>query len=174
MAGDALAVVVAMAAPQDISSSYLQELFRGMEAAADALDVHIIGGDIATGDVPLMLTVTAIGAGDEKSLALRSGARVGDMVLVTGELGGALLGRHLSFLPRIQEAKWLRDAVSLHAMIDISDGLAADAGHIATESRVAVELWADAIPISRDARSIVCSVDEFPSDVWIVDAPDRR
>ena len=172
MAGDALAVVVAMAAPQDISTAYLQELFRGMEAAADALDVRIVGGDIATGDVPLMLTVTAIGSGDEKSLALRWGARVGDMVLVTGELGGALLGKHLSFLPRIREAKWLRDAVSLHAMIDISDGLAADAAHIATESRVAIELWADAIPISRDAMKIAARSGTTPLEHALHDGED--
>jgi len=158
MAGDALAVVVAMALPKSMSVSYLQELFMGMKSVADRFGVAIIGGDIATGDLPLTLTVTAIGAGEESSLALRSGARVRDMVLVTGELGGTMLGRHLSFLPRIEEAQWLSRAVALHGMIDISDGLAADAGHIASESRVAIELWADAIPISRDAMTAAVRV----------------
>jgi len=151
MAGDALAVVVALAAPKNISASYLKDLFEGMKEMADALGVRIVGGDIASGDMPLALTVTAIGAGKEHSLTLRSGASPGDMVMVTGQLGGSLLGKHLSFSPLLKEAIWLRETVALHGMIDISDGLAADAGHIATESRVAIELWSDTIPISRDA-----------------------
>ena len=131
MAGDGIAVVIAMAAPPHMSVSFFQELFRGMKAAADALGVRIVGGDIATSTQPLTLTVTAIGAGRPGALALRSAARVGDMLLVTGELGGSILGRHLTFLPRLKEVRWLRDVVPLHAMIDISDGVAADANHIA-------------------------------------------
>ena len=152
MAGEAVAVVVALAAPKNTPSEYLRELFTGMKTAADALDVSIIGGDIATGDLPLTLTVTAFGTGTEGYIALRSGARTGDQIMVTGELGGSLLGKHLSFLPRLDEAIWLREAVSLHAMIDISDGLSTDAAHISEESGVAIELRAEAIPLSDAAR----------------------
>ena len=172
MAGDALALVVALAAPKKISGDYLQELFLGMEALADRLGVQIIGGDVATGELPLTLTVTGIGAGDESCLALRSGARVGDKVLVTGELGGSLLGRHLTFTPRLDEAKWLRDAVSLNGMIDISDGLAADAGHVARESNVAVELSAEAIPISPDAMTMAAHSGRTALDHALHDGED--
>jgi len=151
MAGEALAVVVAVAAPKHISFSWLQEMIRGMSATANDLNVRLIGGDIASGNMPLTVTVTCIGASEPGQAALRSTACVADMLLVTGELGGSMLGRHLSCRPRLSEALWLKDAVSLHAMIDISDGLAADANHIAAESGVALELWEEAIPVSSDA-----------------------
>jgi thiamine-monophosphate kinase len=83
---------------------------------------------------------------------LRSGAEAGDAIFVTGELGGSLAGKHLEFEPRLVEARWLAQQVSLHAMLDISDGLAGDLRHILTASRVGAELLATAIPISRAAR----------------------
>ena len=87
MAGEALAVVVAMAAPRRMTSAYFQELFRGMTAVAERFNVRIIGGDISSGDLPLTITVTAMGARPEGAMPLRSGARVGDMLMVTGDLG---------------------------------------------------------------------------------------
>jgi thiamine-monophosphate kinase len=179
MAGDALAAVVALAAPRGTDSKYLQELFLGMKSVADAFGVPIIGGDVASstaageaGNLPLTLTVTALGAGDETALALRSGARPGDRALVTGELGGSILGRHLSFLPRLKEAKWLRDKIAIHAMIDLSDGLAADAGHIAEESGVAIELWEEAIPISRAAGELARTSRRTPLEHALNDGED--
>jgi thiamine-monophosphate kinase len=172
MAGDALAVVVALAAPRGMDSKYFQELFLGMKSVADRFGVQIVGGDIASGDLPLTLTVTALGAGIETALALRSGARPGDRALVTGELGGSILGRHLSFLPRLNEAKWLRAALPLHAMIDLSDGLAADAGHVAEESRVAIDLWDEAVPISRAAEELARTSGKTPLEHALTDGED--
>jgi thiamine-monophosphate kinase len=172
MAGDAVAVVVALAAPRNAALPYLQELFRGMKSAADALNVRIVGGDISTGDLPLTLTVTGIGAGREGALALRSGARVGDVLLVTGELGGSILGRHLTFLPRLKEAQWLRREIAIHGMIDISDGLAADAGHVARESEVSLEFWEEAIPISRAAVELAGRSGRTPLDHALRDGED--
>jgi thiamine-monophosphate kinase len=73
---------------------------------------------------------------------------------VTGQLGGSSLGHHLNFTPRLAEARWLRDRISLHAMIDVSDGLAQDAQHLAEESGVAIELWEEAIPVSAAAAVV--------------------
>jgi thiamine-monophosphate kinase len=154
MAGDASAVVVAMAAPRSLSQEFFREMFHGMKAVADAFGVRIVGGDISTGEFPLTLTVTAFGTGAEGALALRSGARPGDAVLVTGELGGSILGRHLSFLPRLKEAQWLRASIPIHAMIDVSDGLASDAAHVSEESRAGIEFREEAIPVSRAAEEL--------------------
>jgi len=77
---------------------------------------------------------------------------VGDAIFVTGELGGSLAGKHLDFEPRLVEARWLAQHFSLHAMLDVSDGLAGDLPHLLTASRVGAELLATAIPISREAR----------------------
>ena len=79
---------------------------------------------------------------------LRSGARPGQSVLVTGTLGGSLSGRHLRFVPRLAEAADLGDRFSPGAMIDISDGLSTDAEHLAFESGIAIRLLAERIPVA--------------------------
>jgi thiamine-monophosphate kinase len=86
---------------------------------------------------------------------LRSGAEAGDALFVTGELGGSLAGKHLEFEPRLAEARWLAQHFSIHALMDVSDGLAGDLRHILKASRVGAELLAASIPISRAARSRV-------------------
>lgn len=172
MAADGLAVVIAMAAPPGLTQAYFQELFDGMKHAADALGVRIVGGDISAADLPLTLTITAIGAGVEGRMPRRSGAKMGDMLMVTGELGGSIMGRHLTFLPRLREARWLRETVELHAMIDISDGLAADAGHVADESRLGLEIWEEAVPISADARQLAATAGGAPLDHALHDGED--
>jgi len=172
MAGEAIAVLVAMAAPRHVSVSYIQEVFRGMKAASRAWGVPIAGGDLSVGSLPLTITVTAIGAGRARSLALRSGVRTGDVLMVTGELGGALAGRHLTFDPRLAEARWLRDAADLGGMIDISDGLAADAGHLARESRVGLELWEEAIPVSAAAHQMAATSGRTPLEHALHDGED--
>lgn len=172
MAGEALAVVVAVAAPKHVSISFLQEMFRGMKATADACNAAIVGGDVATGELPLTLTVTAIGTGDEATLTLRSGARAGDVLLVTGDLGGAMLGRHLSFMPRLAEAQWLTRAMTVHAMIDISDGLAADANHIARESGMGIEIWEEAVPVSAAASKLAETAGGTPLEHALHDGED--
>jgi len=83
---------------------------------------------------------------------LRSGAEAGDAIFVTGELGGSLAARHLEFDPRIAEAHWLAEHFPIHAMIDLSDGLAGDLRHILKASRVGAELLTSSVPISRAAK----------------------
>jgi len=85
---------------------------------------------------------------------LRSGAREGDHLCVTGELGGSIRGRHLEFRPRTREALELVRGADLHALIDISDGLSTDALHIARASGVGLRLEAAKIPVSADARKL--------------------
>src|SRR5581483_5687654 len=108
---------------------------RGLREAADAFDTAVVGGDTNSWDGPLVLSVTILGEATERGPVRRSGARVGDWLLVTGPLGGSILGKHLDFTPRVREAMQLHALADLHAMIDISDGLAADVGHLCTESR---------------------------------------
>src|SRR5947199_171277 len=83
---------------------------------------------------------------------LRRGARPGDWLLVTGPLGGSLLGKHLDFTPRVREALQLQEHARLHAMQDISDGLAADVNHLCEESGCGAVLVAESIPIADAAK----------------------
>jgi thiamine-monophosphate kinase len=100
----------------------------------------------------LVISVTLFGEATERGPVTRAGARPGDWLLVTGPLGGSILGKHLDFTPRVREALELHAAAPLHAMIDISDGLAADVWHLCAESRCGAVLRAATIPISDDAR----------------------
>src|SRR3990172_2485483 len=99
----------------------------------------------------LCINVTMLGRDNGLKPIKRSGAKVGDMILVTGTLGGSLLGKHLRFEPRLKEGLILNKNFTIHAMIDISDGLTADLNHILEESRVGAILYEDRIPVSEAA-----------------------
>lgn len=150
MAGRPLAAVVSLALPQQQGRALAEGLYHGMLPLAEEFDVCIAGGDTNTWDGPLVVSVTVIGEATGGGPILRSGARPGDWLFVTGALGGSIAGRHLSFQPRLQEAAKLRSRATLHAMIDLSDGLASDVRHIATESGVGVIIDANDVPVHAD------------------------
>src|SRR5205807_349685 len=131
-----------------------EELYRGLRDVADAFDTAIVGGDTNTWDGPLAISVTLLGEATPRGPVRRSGAKPGDWLLVTGPLGGSILGKHLDFTPRVREALQLHALADLHAMIDVSDGLAADLHHLCTESRCGAVLRAEAIPITEAARGM--------------------
>ena len=154
MAGRPVGAVVSLALPRQGAQVLAEGLFRGLREMADEYDTSIVGGDTNTWDGPLVISVTAFGEAIAPGPVRRSGARTGDWLLVTGPLGGSIRGRHLTFRPRVREALRLQALVSLHAMIDISDGLAADLGHVCAESRCGAVLRAEDIPIAAEAFSL--------------------
>jgi thiamine-monophosphate kinase len=111
-----------------------------------------VGGETTTNPERLLISVAMLGTVARGKCVLRSGARAHDAIFVTGQLGGALAGKHMEFEPRLREARWLAEKFSLHAMMDISDGLAGDLRHLLRASKVGAEILATAIPISRAAR----------------------
>jgi thiamine-monophosphate kinase len=131
-----------------------EELYLGLREVADAFDTAVVGGDTNTWDGPLVVNVALVGEATARGPVRRGGARVGDWLLVTGPLGGSILGKHLDFVPRVREALRLHEAAPLHAMVDISDGLAADLSHLCTESGCGAVLRAEAVPIADAARAL--------------------
>ena len=155
MAGEPIAAVVAVALPRAIAVAIAPRIHTGLLEAARPFGVAIVGGDTNAWDGPLVLSVTLLGEVDAGQAVRRGGARIGDSIFVTGPLGGSLLGRHLRPMPRIAIAKALVQLGPIHAMIDVSDGLAADLGHILEESGgLGATLDADAIPIHPDAHTM--------------------
>src|SRR5439155_7066663 len=152
MAGRPVAAVVSVGLPRQGGRALAEELYRGIREIADAFGTAIVGGDTNSWDGPLVISITILGEATARGPVLRSGARPGDWLLVTGPLGGSILGKHLDFTPRVREALRLHAAADLHAMIDVSDGLAADVAHICQESRCGAVLHAPSIPVSEDAR----------------------
>lgn len=151
MAGRSLAAIVGVALPKSRGFEFAKQLHEGMQSLADEFRIAIIGGDTNTWDGPLVISVTLIGEATERGPVRRSGAKPGDWLFVTGPLGGSILGHHLTFTPRVREALELHRLVDLHAMIDLSDGLAADLHHLLDESHSGAALFEDSLPISEAA-----------------------
>ena len=156
MAGQPLFAFVSVAFPRNATRELTDGITDGLLQLADEFGVLIAGGDTNAWDGPFVISVTIIGEATERGPVTRSGALPGDSVFVTGDLGGSLSGRHLTFRPRVDEALRLHEAVDLHSMIDLSDGLASDLHHILDESRVGVVVGSESIPVSEAAR---CATD---------------
>jgi thiamine-monophosphate kinase len=149
-----------------------RELYRGMIPLAEEYDVVIAGGDVNTWDGPLAISVTAMGRTTSRGPLLRSNARVGDRVLVTGSLGGSILGRHLQVQPRIREALLLHERYDIHAGMDISDGLSLDASRLAAASSCGIALDLSIIPVSPDAVRLAATTGKSPIEHALGDGED--
>lgn len=153
MAARPVAAFVSVALPKGSARSVAEGLMDGMIPLAERFEVALAGGDTNGWSGPLVICVTVLGEAVPPGPIRRSGARPGDVILVTGPLGGSLLGRHLRPEPRVIEALALLDRSPPTALIDLSDGLASDLGHILTESGgLGATLDADSIPIHPDAE----------------------
>jgi thiamine-monophosphate kinase len=170
MAGRPVAAVVSVGLPRTGGRAIAEELYLGIREVADAYGTAIVGGDTNSWDGPLVINVTLLGEATARGAVRRSGAQVGDWLFVSGPLGGSILGKHLDFAPRVHEALQLHEQADLHAMIDISDGLAADLAHICEESRCGAVLRAEAIPVSDAARQM--RDDKSPLDHALGDGED--
>ncbi len=145
--------VVASQIPSQIPEAELMRLWQGMYDAAEQVDASIVGGDLSSGD-KLVMVSTAMGKPFASEPLLRSGARIGDGIYVTGVLGGSILGHHLNSTPRLDAAKVLSMGGYVNSMADVSDGLSGDLCHIADASRVDFAVDASRIPISDAAKEI--------------------
>ena len=170
MAGRPVAAVVSVGLPRQGGHGLAEDLFLGLRDVADAFRTAIVGGDTNSWEGPLVINVTLLGEATARGPVRRSGAKPGDWLFVTGPLGGSIRGKHLTFTPRVREALDLHSSVDLHAMIDISDGLAADVWHLCEESHCGGVLRAEAIPISDDAR--LMNDDRSPLDHALSDGED--
>lgn len=152
MAGTPTTALVTLGLPREFDAAFVERIYGGMTELARRHGVVFVGGETTTNPGGLLISIALLGTVPRGKAVLRSGAEVGDAIFVTGELGGSLSGKHLEFEPRLVEARWLVEHFSVHAMLDLSDGLAGDLPHVLAASRVGAELQASSIPISRAAR----------------------
>lgn len=151
MGGEPRYALITLVMPGGESVARVKAMYKGMEKAAQSFGLSIVGGETSRvpGRGPAMISVAISGEVRKRRCALRSGGVAGDLLYVTGRLGGALAGRHLRFHPRLAEGRWLTEKFSIHAMMDLSDGLAKDLPRLARSSRVGFELELEAVPRSR-------------------------
>lgn len=155
MGGSPVALVAAIGIPKGFSESWLEKFYKGMTATAQKHKTLFAGGDISRSK-EFFASIAMIGLAPVQGPRLRSGARPGDWIGVTGTLGGSILKHHYAFEPRIPEGHFIVEA-GARAMIDISDGFAQDLGHILKASNAGAEIEIRRIPISRDAVKLVKS-----------------
>jgi thiamine-monophosphate kinase len=151
MGGVPMFAVVAMMVPRTARESWTKRVMKGMERTAAAFGTAIVGGDLTSHAGKLAIAVALLGKIEGKPIR-RGGARPGDAIAVTGPLGGTLLGKHLRFTPRVREAQELKRRFTIHAMIDLSDGLSTDLAHVCEESGVGATIDEARIPVAAAAR----------------------
>lgn len=153
MGGQPDAALVALAAPPETPLPKIRGIYRGLRRCADRFGVRLVGGESARAE-QLSLTIMLTGWVARRDLVSRSGARPGDVICVTGHLGGSGEGHHLTFCPRLAEGQWLARNHIPSAMMDISDGLAADLPRLCKASGVGARLDPTAIPTRKGATLV--------------------
>jgi thiamine-monophosphate kinase len=128
--------------------SFVEEVYAGLRDVAAPHGINIVGGETSRGDT-LVISVSLMGSVAARSVPGRRGGRAGDALYVTGRLGGSIRGRHLTFTPRVAEGQWLMKNFAVHAMMDLSDGLAKDLPRLAGASALEFAVDEGAIPCTR-------------------------
>jgi thiamine-monophosphate kinase len=174
MACRPLAAVIALTLPRQGGMHLAVELYEGLLPLAEQYQVAIAGGDTNSWEGPLVISITMLGEVTPSGPLRRGGAHPDDRIVVTGAFGGSILGRQFDFQPRVGEALHLNEHYTLHAGIDVSDGLAIDLKRLVDESECGAVLQSDAVPIAADAQRLAEQLDDgsTPLDHALSDGED--
>jgi len=171
--------LISLGVPKNLPLSFISLFYRGLKDGANRFGVDLIGGDTSLSR-KIIINICLLGEGKKGSLLFRSGARAGDDLFVSGNLGDAALGlkilrknglqgspkglirKHLSPSPRIQLGQVLARHRWATAMIDVSDGLLIDTNHLLEESGVGAWIWEDRIPLSKLYQKWIHSFSKSP------------
>jgi thiamine-monophosphate kinase len=137
---------------EKIDMAWVKQLYQGLRRAANRFQVSIVGGETSSTPGPVAISVSVIGFVERDRWVSRGGGKPGDDLFVTGRLGAALKRKHLRFIPRLMESRWLTKNFSIHAMMDLSDGLGADLPRLARASKVGFKIETENLPLSRGAK----------------------
>lgn len=137
--------LVTLVLPTDLDVAYVEGLYQGMSDLAHEFGISIVGGETTRGG-QIVISVALTGEAEAGGCVLRSTACAGDAIMVTGRLGGSILGHHFTFQPRVKLAQWLVRNHRPHSMMDLSDGLAKDLPRLAAVSGVSFVVEPGALP----------------------------
>ena len=159
MGGLPESALVSLGAPPSLSVRYIDMLYRGMRDTAKRFGVDLVGGDTVASK-KIIVNIALLGSVEKDNLVLRSGAKAGDAIFVTGSIGDASKGKHLDFIPRLKESRFLVRNFNINSMIDVSDGLLADLGHILEASRAGAVVCEKGVPLSKNVKGFSEAVTE--------------
>lgn len=164
--------VVALTMRKGLPEDWSTKLLEGMRACAERYAFQIVGGDCTSGSGPVNIAVTGVGTALPGGPVSRGSAAPGDVLCVTGQFGGSILGRHLMPTPRLREIAGILQRVTLHGCMDVTDGLALDLHRFLGHSRVGAVLVEEQIPIHPDARRLAAESGRSPLDHALHDGED--
>jgi thiamine-monophosphate kinase len=144
--------LITLIASKQTEVEWVRKLYRGLRRAAKRFEVSIVGGETSSTPGPIAISVSVIGFVEKDRWTSRRGGKVGDDLFVTGQLGGAIRHKHLRFIPRIAESRWLTKNFSIQAMMDLSDGLGIDLRRLARASKVGFKIEAESLPLAPGAK----------------------
>lgn len=175
MGGQPLFFLVSLALPPSTTKKFIDELYRGLDAVGKEAGTSLAGGNVAKTHGPMMVSTTVIGEAAKKEVVYRKGARTGDLVFITGSVGGSALGlkaldargktplgrlpwkesvkKHLDPAARLEAGRALAKGRLATAMMDISDGVALDLERLCKESEKAAVVYLNSLPVSDELRS---------------------
>jgi len=165
--------LISIGLESNLPVSFADGIFKGMNALAKKFKINLVGGDTVRSK-RIVVDVSLIGEVEKKHLALRSGARKGDAIFVTGFLGGSIKGKHLDFMPRFGEARQLVKNFKISSMIDISDGLLLDLSRVLDASSAGALIYEDLIPLSKCASSFESAVTDGEDFELLFTMPHRE
>lgn len=178
MGGRPVATLLSLALPPDAGETWAEEFMEGYRALSERYGVALVGGDTTRSGQGITINVTAIGRAPLSCIKRRSAARPGDVLFTTGALGASgaglrdlLAGRldtpaaveHRNPRPQVEEGLWLGMRREVHAMMDLSDGLASDLRHILDRSGVGAEVLLERIPVAEgsDLQTAACGGEDY-------------
>jgi len=144
--------LITLIASKQTEVEWVRKLYRGLRRAANQFDVSIVGGETSSSSGPIVISVSVAGFVERDRWMSRRGGKAGDDLFVTGQLGGALKQKHLRFIPRIAESRWLTKNFSIQAMMDLSDGLGIDLPRLARASKVGFKIEMENLPLASGAK----------------------
>ncbi|MBE6209425.1 MAG: thiamine-phosphate kinase [Rikenellaceae bacterium] len=171
-----IATLLSISLPQECTGEWAQRFMEGYRALSEQYGVALIGGDTTASKSGIAINVTAIGQGANANIKRRCAAQEGDIIAVSGQLGISTQGLrdilnsnttsdaailHKRPTPRINEGAWLGTHCEVHAMMDLSDGLASDLCHILRASEVAAEIEVERIPAPYGVENAVCGGEDY-------------
>ena len=144
--------LITLIASKQTEVEWVRKLYRGLRRAAKRFDVSIVGGETSSSPGLIVISVSVAGFVEKDRWVSRRGGKAGDDLFVTGQLGGAIKQKHLRFIPRIAESRWLTKHFSIQAMMDLSDGLGIDLPRLARASKVGFKIEMENLPLAPGAK----------------------
>jgi thiamine-monophosphate kinase len=192
MGGIAREAFISIAVPDNCSLDFLEDLYNGMKRLATEFGLNLLGGDTTRAKTDLIINISVLGSAFEKEILYRNTAQQGDIICSTGFLGDSRAGLHLithnikadskemtalrdsHIIPKpyLREGRFLARQGGVHAMIDVSDGLSSDIGHIAEESNVGIRLYSEKIPVSNNLEKFCTRFDFDPVEYALAGGED--